>query len=192
MKCLDFWASQLVLVGRNLSANVGDVRDAGSIPGSGRSSRGGHGNPLRYPCLVSPMGRGAWRATFYRVAKSQTWLKQLSMPSTFRAPLVKLCRPALWSMAITCGYFIFFWDLLYYLFIFFDCAGSSLLHVGFLWLWLVVATLHCGVQASHCSGFSCCGAQILGTWASVTVARGLSSCSWRALECWLSSCGAWA
>ena len=47
-------------------------------------------------------------------------------------------------------------------------------------------------QASHCSGFSCCGAQDLGVQASVVVARGLSSCGSRALEHGLSSCGAWA
>ena len=52
------------------------------------------------------------------------------------------------------------------------------------------ATLRCGAWASHCSGFSCCGAQALGTQASVVVARGLSSCGSRALECRLSSCGA--
>ena len=38
--------SQVVLVVRNLSANAGDERDAGLIPGSGRSPGGGHGNPL--------------------------------------------------------------------------------------------------------------------------------------------------
>ena len=36
------------------------------------------------------------------------------------------------------------------------------------------ATLRCGAQASHCSGFSCSGAQALGARASVTVAHGLS------------------
>ena len=51
------------------------------------------------------------------------------------------------------------------------------------------ATLHCGAWASHCGGFSCCGAQALGAWASVVVARGLSSCGSRALECRLSSFG---
>ena len=35
-------------------ANAGDVRDAGSIPGSGRSPGGGHGNPLQYSCLENP------------------------------------------------------------------------------------------------------------------------------------------
>ena len=52
------------------------------------------------------------------------------------------------------------------------------------------ATLRCGVQASHCGGFSCYGAQTLGAQASVVVARGLSSCGSEALECRLSSCGA--
>ena len=45
-------------------------------------------------------------------------------------------------------------------------------------------------RASHCGGFSCCGARALGTWASVVVAHGLSSCGSRALEHRLSSCGA--
>ena len=69
--------SQVVLVVKNLLANAGDVRDAGSIPGSGRYSRGGHGNPLQYSCLENPMDRGTWRATVHAVAKSWTWLKQL-------------------------------------------------------------------------------------------------------------------
>ena len=52
--------------------------------------------------------------------------------------------------------------------------------------------LPCGARASHCGGFSCCGARALGTWASAVAARGLSSCGMRALEHRLSSCGAWA
>ena len=60
-------------------ANAGDVRDSGSIPGSGRSPGGGHGNPLQYSCLENPMDRGACWATVYRVAKRQTQLKQLNM-----------------------------------------------------------------------------------------------------------------
>ena len=66
------WASQVVLVVKNLPANAGDIRDTGSIPGSGRAPGGGHGNPLQYCCLENPMDRGAWWATVYRVAKSQT------------------------------------------------------------------------------------------------------------------------
>ena len=52
------------------------------------------------------------------------------------------------------------------------------------------ATLHCGVWASHCGGFSCCGAHALGARASVVVAHGLNSCGSRAVERRLSSCGA--
>ena len=52
--------SQMALVVKNLTANARDVRDEGSIPGSGRSPGGGHGNPLQYSCLENPMDREAW------------------------------------------------------------------------------------------------------------------------------------
>ena len=68
-------ASQVALVVKNPSANVGDIRETGSIPGWGRSLGGGYGNPLQYSCLENPMDRGAWRAIVHRVAKSQTQLK---------------------------------------------------------------------------------------------------------------------
>ena len=73
------WASQVTLVVKSSPVSAGDVRDKGSIPGSGRSPGGGHGNPLQYSCLENPMDRGAWCATVHRVAKSQTRLNQ---PST--------------------------------------------------------------------------------------------------------------
>ena len=57
---------------KNLPASAGDIRDAGLIPGSGRSSGEGNGNPLQYSCLENSMDRGAWRATVHRVAKSHT------------------------------------------------------------------------------------------------------------------------
>ena len=47
---------------KNLSANEGDAGDAGSIPESGRSLGGGHGNLLQYSCLGNPMHRGYWQA----------------------------------------------------------------------------------------------------------------------------------
>ena len=53
-------------------ANAGDTRDVGSIPGSGRSPGGGHGNPLQYSCLENPMDREAWQVVVHRVAKIQT------------------------------------------------------------------------------------------------------------------------
>ena len=71
--------------------------------------------------------------------------------------------------------FIYFWLR----WVFVAVHGLSLVAAG--------ATLRCGVWASHCRGFSCCGARALGVWASVVVARGLSSCGSWALELRLSS-----
>ena len=57
---------------KNLPANAGNIRDVGSIPGSGSSPGGGHGNPLQYSCLGNLMDRGAWRATVHRDAELDT------------------------------------------------------------------------------------------------------------------------
>ena len=70
--------SHVAPVVKNLPASAGDVTDAGSIPGSGRSPAGGQGNWLQYSCLENPMDRGAWGAPVHRVRKSQTRLKGLS------------------------------------------------------------------------------------------------------------------
>ena len=71
-KCTNLGASQVALVVKYLLANAEDVRDMGSIPGSGRSPGGGHGYSLQYSCLEDSMNRGAWWATVHRVSKSQT------------------------------------------------------------------------------------------------------------------------
>ena len=60
----------MVLVLKNPPANAGDIRDAGLIPGLGRSPGGGHGNPVQYSCLENPMDREAWQAVVWRVIKS--------------------------------------------------------------------------------------------------------------------------
>ena len=62
---------------KNLSVMC-NAGDSGSVPGSGRSLGGGHGNPLQYSRLKNPMDRGAM---VHRASKSQTRLKQLSMHS---------------------------------------------------------------------------------------------------------------
>ena len=62
-------ASQVALVVKKSPPNAGDVRDAGSIPGLGRSPGGGHGNPLRYSCLENLMDRGARWASVHGVVK---------------------------------------------------------------------------------------------------------------------------
>ena len=73
-------AFQVVIVVKNLP-NARDVRDTGSIPGSGRPPGGGPGSPLQCSCLENPLGRGAWKVTIHRVAQSQTLLKWLSTHS---------------------------------------------------------------------------------------------------------------
>ena len=55
---------------KNPSANARDIIEEDSIPESGRSPGGGHGNLLQYFCLENPMDRGAWQATVHGVAKS--------------------------------------------------------------------------------------------------------------------------
>ena len=57
---------------KNPLVNVGDTRDVGSIPRSGRSPGGRHGNPLQYSCLGNFMDRGAQQAVVHRAAKSWT------------------------------------------------------------------------------------------------------------------------
>ena len=64
-----------------------DLRDVGSISGSGRPPGGGHGNPLQCSCLKNPMERGIWQAAICGVAKSRTQLIQLSMHTSYNAVL---------------------------------------------------------------------------------------------------------
>ena len=61
------------------ACNAGDL---GSIPRSGRSPGGGHGNPLQYSCLENPMDGGAWWATVHRVTKNQTRLSDFTFTFT--------------------------------------------------------------------------------------------------------------
>ena len=44
-------------IGKESACNAGDLRDMGSIPGSGRSPGEGHGNPLQHSCLENPHGQ---------------------------------------------------------------------------------------------------------------------------------------
>ena len=70
-------------------ASTGDsIRDMGSIPESGRSPGGGHGNSLQYSSLKNPMDRGVWQAAVHEVAKSWTplkWLSQTRLPHALEA-----------------------------------------------------------------------------------------------------------
>jgi len=59
----------VALVVKNPPANAGDIRDADSIPGLGRSAGGGFGNPLQYSCLENHMDRGAWQVQFIELQR---------------------------------------------------------------------------------------------------------------------------
>ena len=76
---LHYWPSQVALMVKNPPANAGDIRNMGSIVGSGTFAGGQHGNLLQYPCLENPMDRRAWWATIHGVTKRWTQLNRLSM-----------------------------------------------------------------------------------------------------------------
>ena len=72
------WVSRVVLVVENPPADGREVKDSGSVPGSGKCPGGEHGNPLQYSCLENPVDRGAWWLMVHRVTKSWTQLKRIS------------------------------------------------------------------------------------------------------------------
>ena len=69
------WASLVAQLVKESAFNVGDL---GSIPGLGRSSGEGNGNPLQYSCLENPMDRGEWWSTVHGVTKSRTQLSDFT------------------------------------------------------------------------------------------------------------------
>ena len=89
-----YWASEV-------GTSAGDVRDTGSIPGSGRSPGRGHGNTLHYSCLETPMDRGAWRATAPGVTQSRTQTDVTGHRGTIS---LKLSSSAFISVKNTCSH----------------------------------------------------------------------------------------
>ena len=91
------------------SANAEDIREAGSIPGSGRSPGGCHGYPLQYSCLENPMDRGAWQLQsigLQRVRHNWSDLACMRKCNKFiRCPLTMLCDCVLPGLASL------WWDL---------------------------------------------------------------------------------
>ena len=69
------------MVKKNLPASAGDTGDLSLIPGLGRSSGEGNGNPLQDSCLENPTNRGAGRTTVHEVTKESDTTEQLSQHS---------------------------------------------------------------------------------------------------------------
>ena len=80
------WAFQVVLVVKNLSTNAGDVKDVGSIPGSGRFLE----KTAAYSCLENSMNRGTWQAIVHGIAKSQKSLSTYAGYKTSNYTMMKL------------------------------------------------------------------------------------------------------
>ena len=95
-----------------------------------------------------------------------------------------------YNLCISMGLFFFF--LIYFIYLFLAALGLRCCMWTFSSCGKRGLLLSCGARASHCGGFSCCGAWALGMQASVVVALGLSSCGLWTLECRFSSCGTWA
>ena len=210
MKVLNhYWASQVVLVVKNLPATAGALRGTCSIPSWGRSPGAGLGNSLQYSCLENPMHRGGWWATVHSVTKSRAWVKQLSMniwtiitSNHFSVLFSVLCLisqfkhvslvfeliPSTWTL-------VFELQFLNFLFLsFFLSFFLLLLHRVFVpthGLSLVVASMCYRLLPR--AGFSLpwlslLKAQALGVQTSVVTAHRLSSCDSQALECRLRNC----
>ena len=82
----------VALVVNNPPADAGDLRDMGSIPGSGRAPGEGNGNPLQYSCLESLTDSRTWWAIVHGVSKSWTRLKRLSTALRCWCSSVCLCH----------------------------------------------------------------------------------------------------
>ena len=143
----------------------------GLIPGLGRSLGEGKGYPFQYSGLENSMDY-----TVHGVTKS--WTRLSDFTSYIHLILFVFFIITYFFLIIL---FIYYW--LHWVFI--ALCGLSLCVVS-------GATLHCSARVSHWSGFSCCRAQALGTWASAVAACRLGSWGSQALERELSSCGAWA
>ena len=80
-----------MLVVKNPPANAGDLKDAGSIPESGRSPGEGHGNPLQYSFLENPMERGTWQATVHTVTELD--MTEVLLISWLQSPSAVILEP---------------------------------------------------------------------------------------------------
>ena len=88
---------------RNRTQGSRNAVDWNSIPGSGRTPGGGHGNSLHYSCLENPKDKGAWWPIVHGIAKSQSQLKRLSLPTllseahAFNSCAISIVQVLAWS-----------------------------------------------------------------------------------------------
>ena len=137
---------------KNLPASAGDIRDAPSVPGLGKSPGVGNGNPLWYSCLENSMDRAARQATVHRVTKSQTRLSGLSVHTrahTHTHTCIFICLLFCFALGLCCCAQTYCYD--------FSCCTAQALGTQA----LVVAARglsSCSLPALEC-GLSTCGAQ---------------------------------
>ena len=93
---LPYDLAQMVLAVKNLPANAGDIRDVGSVPGSGRSPGGGNGNPLQYSHLQNPMDGSL--ADYSPQGRKQL---DTTEATCMQAPFLDLLKQRLWRRAIS-------------------------------------------------------------------------------------------
>ena len=85
------WLCFTSLVSQTVKASAYHAGDLGLIPGSGRSSGEGNGNPLKYSCLENSMDVEAWWATVHGIAKSRTWFCNFTFTFISQSESSKLC-----------------------------------------------------------------------------------------------------
>ena len=89
MYICDICAPPQWLSSKEYAYDVEDAGDVCSIPGSGRSRGGGHGNPLQYSCLEDPMDGVAWWTAVHGVTKSRMRLQQLNTRHAHTLPCIR-------------------------------------------------------------------------------------------------------
>ena len=88
-----FLLKMSTLCGSDGRASARNAGDPGSIPGSGRSSGEGNGNPLQYSCLENSMNGGAWWAIVHGVPKSRTRLSDFTFTFHYTTFLCQMKKP---------------------------------------------------------------------------------------------------
>ena len=98
--------------GSDGKASACNAGDPGSIPGLGRSSREGNGNPLQYSCLENSMDRGAWQAAVHGVTRVGHDLASKPPPSKIPRCSPRFMAPGIIPSTMTIIGFIYMIDII--------------------------------------------------------------------------------